>query len=162
MKKLLRKTLCAVLVFTLLFSLTTVKTMAASKAKNACAAALKVTKNIDKIQYQSTSAQDFEGIPFNYKNKVTDMYFVTSDNGVYNVCIAKAKTTKVAKKLNTAFKKFKNNQINGLYFESDYSKEEQTIMKNAVYGRKGKFVWYVSMSDKKTNMSAVKKLKKKL
>ncbi len=162
MKRIISSVICMVIVLAVFFWGSSESVLAASKAKNACAVVLKNSENVDKIKYQSTNAADFEAIPYKYRKKVSDMYYVTSDNGVYNVCVVKAKTTKIAKKLVKEFQTYKNNQINGLYFESDYTEDEQTIMKDAVYGRKGKYVWYISMDSKSINAKNVKNLKKKL
>ena len=46
---------------------------------------------------------------------------------------------------------------------SDYSKTEQKVFKNAIYGKKGTFVWYIAMSPSKAvNKKGQAALKKKL
>ncbi|MBR1743831.1 MAG: hypothetical protein IJ733_18620 [Lachnospiraceae bacterium] len=135
---------------------------AASKVKNACSAALKATGNAKKIKYKSTTPSDFDAISYKYNKKVSAMFFVTSDNTVYNICVAQGKSANDAKTLYKAFAQYKENQIHGLYFDTDFSKAEQNVMKNAIYGRKGKFVWYISMSSKKKNLAGETALKKKI
>jgi hypothetical protein len=139
-----------------------VSVSAASKVKNACAAALKATGNADKLGYKSSTPTDFDAISYKHNKKVSSMYFVTSDNTAYIICVAKAKSTNNASELLKAFQTYKYNQIHGTYFKTDYTKAEQNVLKNAIYGKKGKYVWYISMSSKKKNLAGEKALKKKI
>lgn len=133
---------------------------AADTVKSACAAALKATGNKDKVKYQSTSA-DFDGIPYKLSEKLSAIFFITNDNGVYNICVTRAKTKGIAKELYQSFASYKKQMVKNPYL-NDYSKAEQSVIKNAVYGKKGKFVWYISMSSKKKNLEGEEALKKTL
>ena len=57
---------------------------------------------------------------------------------------------------------YKKQRVADNYFKTDFSKTEQNIIKSAIYGRKGKFVWYISMSSKANNLKGEAALKKKL
>lgn len=140
------------------------KTSAAAKdkLKKACAAAVKATGNAKKLAYKTSTPSDFEAISYQYDKKVKAMYYVTSDNTVYNVCVAQAKTTADAGKLYKAFAAYKKVRLESEYFKTDFTKTEQNVMRNAVYGRQGKYVWYISMSSKKKNQAGQTALKKKL
>ena len=135
---------------------------AADQVKNACAAALKATGNKDKVKYQSASGADFDGIPMNLEKKLSAVFLVMDDKAVYNICVANAKTVKTAKSLYKAFAAYKKQRVADNYFKTDFSKTEQNIIKSAIYGRKGKFVWYISMSSKANNLKGEAALKKKL
>ncbi|MDD7403572.1 MAG: hypothetical protein SO170_07645 [Butyribacter sp.] len=135
---------------------------AGSKEKAMCAAALKRTGNAKKLNYKSTTPYEFDAISYKHQKKVKSMYFVTSDNTAYVICVAKAKTTKQAKALYSAFGKYKYNKMHDTYFKKDYKKSEQSVIKNAVYGRKGAYVWYIAMSSKKKNLAGQAAIKKKI
>lgn len=135
---------------------------ATSNVKKACVAALKKTGNVKKIGYKSSTASDFDAISYKYNKKVSSFFFVTSDNTAYTICVAKAKSVNDAKKIYNAFSKYKYDKIHGTYFKTDYTKTEQSIIQNAIYGRKGKYIWYISMASKKKNLNGEKALKKKL
>ncbi|MBR1740590.1 MAG: hypothetical protein IJ733_01725 [Lachnospiraceae bacterium] len=136
--------------------------VAENKLKTACATALKATGNAKKLTYKTSTPSDFDAISFRHDRKVSAIYYVTSDNTVYNVCVAKAKTTANAKTLYQAFAAYKKDRLASEYFKADFTKTEQNVMRNAIYGRKGKYVWYISMSSKKKNQAGEKALKKKL
>lgn len=134
-----------------------------AELEKACSAAVKAAGNAEKLAYKSATPADFEAVSYKHKKRVASCFFVTSDNSVYNVFIAKAKSVNDAKKLDKAFSEYKENQITGIYFNTDYTKTEQNVMKNAVYGRKGKYVWYISMSHKaKNNIAGEKALRQKI
>ena len=134
-----------------------------SGLEKACSAAVKAAGNAEKLAYKSETPADFEAVSYKYRKKVASCFFVTSDNSVYNVFVAKAKSINDAKKLKKAFSEYKENQITGIYFNTDYTKTEQNVKKNAIYGRKGKYVWYISMSHKaKNNIAGETALKKKI
>lgn len=135
---------------------------AKSNVESACAAALKVTGNAKKLGYKSTVPTDFDAISYKYNKIVKSMFFVTSDNTAYIICVAEAKSVNNAKTLYKAFAKYKKNQLTGTYFKTDYTKAEQKILKSAIYGRKGKYVWYISMSSKKKNLKGEKAIIKVL
>ena len=48
------------------------------------------------------------------------------------------------------------------YFKKDYTKSEQSVLKSAVYGRKGKYVWYISMGNTTNNKKGERAVKKVL
>ena len=133
-----------------------------SKEKKACAAAIKATGNVKKITYKSTTASDFDAISFTHQKKVASSFFVTSDNMAYCICIARAKNVNYAKKLYKAFKNYKYNKTHDTYFKKDYTKSEQSVLKSAVYGRKGKYVWYISMGNTTNNKKGERAVKKVL
>ena len=133
-----------------------------SKEKKACAAAIKATGNVKKITYKSTTASDFDAISFTHQKKVASSFFVTSDNMAYCVCVARAKNVNYAKKLYKAFKNYKYNKTHDTYFKKDYTKSEQSVLKGAVYGRKGKYVWYISMGNTTNNKKGERAVKKVL
>lgn len=135
---------------------------ATNNVKEACAAALKTTGNTKKIGYKSSTPSDFDAISYQHNKKVSSMFFVTSDNTAYVICVAKAKTVGDADKLYKAFETYKYNKTHGTYFKTDFSKAEQAVLKNAIYGKQGKYVWYISMSSRKKNLAGEKALKKKL
>ena len=61
-----------------------------------------------------------------------------------------------------SLKAYKANNSSSDYL-SDYSAFEQKLFKNAVCGRKGKYVWYIAMSEKKSvNKKGQDVLKQKL
>ncbi|MFR2593928.1 MAG: hypothetical protein ACLTAS_10090 [Butyribacter sp.] len=80
----------------------------------------------------------------------------------YCVCIARAKNVNYAKKLYKAFKNYKYNKTHDTYFKKDYTKSEQSVLKSAVYGRKGKYVWYISMGNTTNNKKGERAVKKVL
>lgn len=135
---------------------------ASSTLKKACAAVAKKTGNAKKLKFKTSTPSDFDAISFRYDKKVSAMYYVADDKTVYNICVAKAKTTAYAKKIYKAFASYKQSRLKNEYFKTDYTKTEQKIMKNAIYGRKGKYVWYISMSSLKKNKAGESALKKKL
>lgn len=135
---------------------------ASSKLKTACEAAVKKTGNVKKLTFKTSTPSDFDAISFRHDKKIRDMYYVADDKTVYNVCVAEAKTTADAEKVYKAFATYKKSRLSNEYFKTDYSKAEQNIMRNAIYGRQGKYVWYISMSSKKKNQAGQAALKKKL
>lgn len=133
-----------------------------SKLKTACASAVKKTGNVKKLTFKTSTPSDFDAISFRHDKKVHSMYYVADDKTVYNVCVVKTKTTAYAEKIYKAFADYKKARLDNEYFKTDYTKVEQNIMKNAIYGRQGKYVWYISMSSKKKNKAGQAALKKKL
>lgn len=135
---------------------------AAAKLEAACASVVKKTGNLKKLTFKTSTPSDFDAISFRHNKKIQSMYYVSDDKTVYNVCVAKAKTTADAKKVYKAFADYKKARLNNEYFKTDYTEAEQKIMKNAIYGRQGKYVWYISMSSVKKNQAGEKALKKEL
>ena len=135
---------------------------AADKVKNACVAALKATGNKSKVKYTSKNAEEFDGISYKCEKKIEAVFIVTSENAAYSICVAQSKTSKDAKALYQSFAAYKKSRIDDSYFKTDYTKAEQSVMKNAIYGRKGKFTCYISMSTKNKNIAGQTALKKKL
>jgi len=73
-----------------------------------------------------------------------------------------AENKAMVKKLYNALKKYQKANSKSDYL-SDYSKTEQKVFKNAIYGKKGTFVWYIAMSPSKAvNKKGQAALKKKL
>ena len=73
-----------------------------------------------------------------------------------------SKKWKRCEKLYNALKKYQKANSKSDYL-SDYSKTEQKVFKNAIYGKKGTFVWYIAMSPSKAvNKKGQAALKKKL
>ncbi len=132
------------------------------RLKSACAAAVKATGNVKKLTFKTSTPSDFDAISFRHDKKVRAIYYVADDKTVYNICAVEAKTVSNAKKIYKAFAEYKESRLHNEYFKTDYSKTEQNVMKNAIYGIKGKYVWYISMSSKKKNEAGQIALKKKL
>ena len=130
--------------------------------KTLCSAVLKATGRSSKLKYASKSALDFGALSASDRSKVKNIQYVCDAKEVYSLCVMEAKSASNAQKLYNAMKKYKNNNCSSDYL-SDYSASERMVFKNAVYGRKGKFVWYISMSAKKAdNIKGQTALKKKL
>lgn len=136
---------------------------AAPSCKTLAKAVLKSTGGTSYLKYTSKSAKDFGALGKSARKKVKSIMYLFDDKEVYSVCVIKAKKTSGAKSLLKTLKKYKKNNCSNNYYMSDYSSTEQAVLKNAIYGRKGKYVWYIAMSgDKSTNTSGQKALKKKL
>ncbi len=161
-KKIIAVFMAAVMLFTFTGGSKADAAGAADKVKNACAAALKAAGNKNKVKYTSAKAEEFDGISYKCEKKVEAVFIVMSENAAYSICVAQSKTVKDAKALYKSFADYKKSRINNDYFKTDYTKEEQSVMKNAIYGRKGKFTWYISMSSKNKNIAGQTALKKKL
>lgn len=130
--------------------------------KSLCSAVVKKTGGAGKLKYTSRKASDFGALSFREKSKVKKMQYSHDKKEVYGVCIIEAKKAAGAKSLYTAVKKYveKNCDSNNL---KNFTLEEQSVLTNAIYGRKGKYVWYIAMSDQKEkNGKGEKALKKKL
>lgn len=130
--------------------------------KSLCSAASKATGGAGKLKYQSTSAYDFGALSASAKKKVTSIMYICDAKEVYSLCVMQAKNNSDAKSLQKLLKKYKKNNSKSSYL-SDYSSDEQKVLKNAICGRKGTFVWYVAMSPKKAmNTKGQKAIKKKI
>lgn len=132
------------------------------KCKTLCQAALKKTGNGSKIKYQSTSASDFGGFSVSDCEKVSSIMYICDEKEVYSICVAKASSKSDAADLLKSLKAYKSNNSSSDYL-SDYTSDEQKVLKNAICGKKGKYVWYIAMSaSKEDNKKGQKALKKKL
>lgn len=130
--------------------------------KSLCATALKATGGGKKLKYQSTMPIDFGALTYSARKKVKKMQYICDAKEVYSLCVIQAKNTKDAKSLVNTLKKYKKRNCKSNYL-SDYSATERKVLKNAVYGRKGNYVWYIAMSSKKkSNNKGQTALKKKL
>lgn len=116
--------------------------------KSICSAVLKTTGGAKKLKYTSTSALDFGALSASERSKVKSIQYICDAREVYSLCVIQAKSTAGAKKLAKCLKKYKKNNCSSDYL-SDYSKTERKVFKNSVYGRKGKYVWYIALSPKK-------------
>ena len=136
---------------------------AAPSCKSLAKAALKSTGGASYLKYTSKSAKDFGALGKSARKKVKSIMYLFDSKEVYSVCVIKAKKTSGAKSLLKTLKNYKKNNCSNNYYMSDYSATEQAVLKNAICGRKGKYVWYIAMSaDKSTNTSGQKAIKKKL
>lgn len=130
--------------------------------RSACAAALKATGNSSKIKYKSENPMDFGGFSASVRKKAVSFMYVCDAKEVYSICVAKAENSADAKSLLKALNTYKKSNCNSGYL-SDYAKTEQKVLKNAICGRKGNFVWYIAMSSgKSVNTKGQKALKKKI
>ncbi len=136
---------------------------AAPSCKSLAKAALKSTGGVSYLKYTSKSAKDFGALGKSARKKVKSIMYLFDDKEVYSVCVMKAKKTSGAKSLLKTLKKYKKNNCSNDYYMTDYSADEQAVLKNAICGRKGKYVWYIAMSgDKSANTKGQKAIKKKL
>lgn len=134
----------------------------AADCKSLCGAVLKVTGGTGQLKYQSASAFDFGGLSASAKKKVKSISYLCDAKEVYSLCVMQAKNVSDAKMLQKQMKKYKKNNGKSAYL-SDYSSAEQSVFKNAVYGRKRQFVWYIAMSaEAKVNAKGQEALLKKL
>lgn len=116
--------------------------------KSLCSAALKATGGSKKLKYASTSAIDFGGLSASARGKVKSIQYVCDAKEVYSLCLIEAANAANAKTVLNALKKYKKNNCGSNYL-SDYSSSEKKVFKNAVCGKKGKYVWYIAMSPNK-------------
>ncbi len=131
-------------------------------SKSLCATALKVTGNSSKLKYKSQSTLDFGALSASARGKVKAIQYVCDAKEVYSLSVMETKKAADAKSLLNTLKKYKKNNCNSDYL-SDYSSTERLVFKNAICGKKGKYVWYIAMSTKKAdNMKGQTAIKKKL
>ena len=165
MRQKLKGFFCAALVMALLvggFSLAGTKAAAAVTCKALCGAALKATGGSANLEYQSNSAIDFGALSASARKKVKTIQYVCDSKEVYSLCVMQAKNTAGAKALLKQLQEYQQNNCSSAYLQ-DYSFTEQEVFKNAVCGRKGKYVWYIALSSQKaTNAKGEKAIKKKL
>ena len=135
---------------------------AAVSCKTLCQAALKKTGGESKLKYQSAKAEDFGGFSASDRKKVSSVMYVCDEKEAYSLCVAKASSNSDAADLLKSLISYKSaNSISD--YLSDYSSDEQKVFKNALCGRKGKYVWYIAMSSKKSvNKKGQTALKEKL
>ena len=127
-----------------------------------CGYALKATGGAKKLKYSSAAALDFGALTHSVRSQVKTIQYVCDSKEAYSLCVMEAKNGKGAKKLYNALKKYQKANSKSDYL-SDYSKTEQKVFKNAIYGKKGTFVWYIAMSPSKAvNKKGQAALKKKL
>lgn len=128
-----------------------VLTQAASKTtcKSLCKAALDETGGSSKLKYQTTKKDGFSGFRVSDSKKVSSLVYLCDEKEVYAICVVKATSKSNASKLLESMKTFRE-QNSGSDYLSDYSASEQKVFKNAVCGKKGKYVWYIAMSEKKS------------
>ena len=159
----IKKIVCIILVLILAVgAVEHSSSMAAVSCKSLCSAVLKATDSSDKLEYSSEIALDFGGFSSSDRKKVESIQYVCDTKEVYSICVVKAGSASNAKSLLKALKKYKNNNSNSDYL-SDYSADEQKVLKNAICGRSGAYVWYIAMSSKKAvNRKGQTALKKKL
>lgn len=165
MKIVCKKIVCFVFVLALL-AMVLPQNVVSSKTevncKTLCGAALKATGGGKKLKYTSTSAIDFGGLSASARDKVKNIQYICDAKEVYSLCLIETENTANAKAVLKALKKYKKNNCSSNYL-SDYSPAEKKVFKNAVCGKKGKFVWYIAMSPKKAkNNKGQKAIKKNL
>lgn len=133
-----------------------------SSCKTLCQAVLDAVGNEDKIKYQSSNAYDFGGFTIDESEKVSSIMYLYDADEVYSICAVKASDKSDASDLFKALKTYRSNRKSSDYL-SDYSLDEQNVFKNAVCGKKGKFVWYIAMSkEKSVNKKGQNALKKSI
>ncbi len=135
---------------------------AGTGCKELCMAALKAAGGAENLKYQSEHADDFGGFSASDREKVSSIMYVCDEKEAYSLCVARASSKSGAADLLKSLKAYKSNNSNSGYL-SDYSKTEQKVFKNAICGKKGKYVWYIAMSTgKSANKKGQTALKKKL
>lgn len=165
MKIVCKKIVCFVFVLALLAMVLPQNVVSAKtevNCKTLCGAALKATGGGKKLKYTSISAIDFGGLSASARDKVKNIQYICDAKEVYSLCLIETENTANAKAVLKALKKYKKNNCSSNYL-SDYSSTEKKVFKNAVCGKKGKFVWYIAMSPKKAkNNKGQKAIKKNL
>lgn len=125
-----------------------VSASAKASAKSLCKAALDVTGGSSQLKSQTTKASDCPIFTMDQSKKISSIAYLCDDKEVYSICVAKVSKKSDASDLYKSIKAYKDNNSNSNYL-SDYSSTEQKVFKNAVYGKKGKYIWYIAMSPKK-------------
>lgn len=139
-----------------------VSASAKASAKSLCKAALDATGGSSQLKSQTTKASDCPIFTMDQSGKISSIAYLCDDKEVYSICVAKVSKKSDVSGLYNSIKAYKDNNSNSNYL-SDYSATEQKVFKNAVYGKKGKYVWYIAMSPKKNvNKSGQDALKKQL
>jgi len=165
MKQNLKKVFCIIFTVVLLagiFLKTQAEAKEAVSCKSLCSAALEGSGAVGNLEYQSGNAIDFGALSASARKKVKSIQYICDAKEVYSLCVIQANNTAGAKSLQKQLKKYKKNNCNSNYL-SDYSSTEQKVFKNALCGRKGKYVWYIALSPKKAvNTKGQNAIKKKL
>lgn len=127
-------------------------TRAASKVtcKSLCKAALDETGGSSKLKYQTTKKDGFSGFTVSDSKKVSSLVYLCDEKEVYAICVVKASSKANAADLLSSMKSYKEQNSQSDYL-GDYSASEQKVFRNAVCGRKGRYVWYIAMSTKKSD-----------
>lgn len=145
-----------------IFPLAGARVNAAVSCKSLCGAALKASGGSENLEYQSDNAMDFGALSASARKKVKAMQYVCDSKEVYSLCVMQAKNAAGAKALQKQLQKYKKSNSGSDYLQ-DYSSEEQEVFKNAICGRKGKYVWYIALSpQEEVNIKGEKAIKKKL
>lgn len=135
---------------------------ASVRCKSLCQTVLKETGGESHLKFQSKKAADFGGFTVADRKKVSSIMYVCDEKEAYAVCVVKASSNSDAADLLKSMKSYKSNNSSSDYL-SDYSSDEQKVFKNAICGKKGKYVWYIAMSTKKSvNKNGQTALKEKL
>lgn len=135
---------------------------AGATCKSLGKAALEASGGSDKLKYQTTSADEFGAFTISEAAKVSSIVYLCDEKEVYSLCVAKASSSSDASALLKSLKSYKKRNSNSDYL-SDYSSTEQKVFKNALCGKKGKYVWYIALSsDKSVNKKGQTALKKEL
>lgn len=154
-------TMLTIVLFVGVLATETQTAAAKESAKSLCAAALKATGGSSKLKYKSENAMDFAAFSSTDCKKVSSIMYICDEKEAYSICLVQAQNNAGAKALLKKIKAYKKANTNSNYL-SDYSSTEQKVFKNAVCGKKGKYIWYISMSDNKADnhagQSAIKKL----
>ena len=152
--------LAAVLVFGAMLQFPV--TAEAASCKSLGKAALEATGGSSQLKYQTTKADEFGGFSISEAEKVSSIIYLCDDKEIYSLCVAKASSTANADTLFKSLKAYKKHNSGSDYL-SDYSSTEQKVFKNALCGKKGKYVWYIAMSSNKSvNKKGQTALKKQL
>ncbi len=137
-------------------------TAEAASCKSLGKAALEATGGSGKLKYQTTKADEFGGFTIAEAEKVSSIVYLCDEKEVYSLCVAKASSKAKADELLKSLKAYKEHNSGSDYL-SDYSSDEQKVFKNALCGKKGKYVWYIAMSaSKSVNKKGQTALKKQL
>lgn len=166
MKKMTKKCTCFLFALILFFGAALQLPMLASAAGASCKsltkAALDATGGSSKLKFQTTKTDEFAGFTIAESKKVSSIAYLCDEKEVYSICVAKASSKSDAAELLKSLKAYKERNCGSDYL-SDYSSTEQKVFKNAVCGRKGKYIWYIAMSSSKSvNKKGQTELKKNL
>lgn len=154
--------LAAVLCFGLMIQMPVSTYAAGVTCKSLSKAALDGTGGSSKLKYQTTSADEFAGFTLSEAEKVSSIVYLCDEKEVYSICVAQASSKSKASELLKSLKSYKERNSSSDYL-SDYSSTEQKVFKNAICGKKGKYVWYIAMSSSKSvNKKGQTELKKQL
>ena len=165
MKRNFKRVFCIIFTAVLLAGIllqTPVEAKEAVSCKSLCSAALEGSGAAGKLEYQSGNAIDFGALSVSARKKVKSIQYICDSKEVYSLCVIQAKNAAGAKSLYKQLRKYKKNNCSSAYL-SDYSSTEQKVYKNALCGRKGRYVWYIALSHQKAvNTKGQDAIKKKL